>query len=223
MQSLRQAGKDVICSSGNKGPLFHSMVTSDPSDHTGARNRAVAVRSWSTLSAARTWTVTAGYRAGEKRLNASGDGGDALPHRGINCTAQTSEPTCLRARVFSFTERDRCEAPRTALLVVPLTGGSFDSLTLCNRACTQTAACIGIRNLFIFYCVPLRVVQLRRSPQLLNKRRLQPGQCPSGYTWDGSYCAGAVQCAQGTYVSQEKRCVDQATVRVPLWVGLFRA
>ena len=143
-----------------------------------------------------------------------GDGGTLCPIEAINCTAETSEPTCPKGGVF-VPERDRCEAPAPRFSC-SLTGGSFDSLTLCNRACTQTAACIAFRGPFVFYLCPLTGYFACDAAHNCSITGVcSQDHCPFGYTWDGSYCAAAVQCAQGTYVSQEKRCVDQTTYACP--------
>ena len=125
-----------------------------------------------------------------------GGGGRLCPIEAIQCTAETSEPTCPAGGVF-VPERDRCEAPAPRF-ACSLTGQSFDSLSPCNSACRQTAACIPI--IFRLYLCPLNwqfTCDAAHNCSITGVCTQDP--CTPGYTWDGSFCAAGVQCVRGTY------------------------
>jgi conjugal transfer mating pair stabilization protein TraN len=140
-----------------------------------------------------------------------GDGGTLCPIEAIKCTAETSEPTCPKGGVF-VPERDRCEAT-VPPFICSLTGQSFDSLGSCASACTQTATCIPL--IFGIYLCPLTMSFCGPSHVCSMTGTCSRGQCAVGYTWDGTGCTAALQCAKGRYNPLDKQCVDETSYRCP--------
>ena len=137
MQSLRQAGKDLICTSGQKGmpPMRHRVL------HLLliALFCPVALRYGATLSCGKDLDGDGKATGRERRPSVSAMAAPSVPSTRSDCTADDSEPTCPAGGVF-VPERDRCEAP-LAGFVCSLTGQSRFCQFLHQRLYSGVAAC----------------------------------------------------------------------------------
>ena len=136
----------------------------------------------------------------------TGDAGTLCPLDAVACTLAQSPPTCPTGGSYVPAD-DRCEAP-VPPFVCSLNGQTFDSLSACDGACVQTAAC---RRIWVVEMCPLAWGNTCVNGQCSVSYACNQASCASGYIMTGGICAAPVTCAQGTYSSTAKACVDDTS------------